>query len=47
MTLRRNVKAGGLQTNHNETQTQNTNQAAGLRVKTRVRAGIINVGVRG
>jgi hypothetical protein len=35
------VKAGGLSTgNHNETQVRDNNQTAGLRVKTRVKAGL-------
>ena len=39
MKTKTNVKAGA--PNHNEAQVRDTNQAAGLRVKTRVKAGLM------
>ena len=39
MKTRTNVKAGGLRFNHNEKQVRDSNHAAGLRVKTQIKAG--------
>ena len=41
MKIRTNVKAGAINSNHNETQVRDTDQAAEMPVKTRVKAGAV------